>query len=68
VDSLPGLGLPSYYSLDAHLGWKPVRNLEFSIGGQNLLDNRHLEFLPDFVNTAPTVVKRSIFGSITVSF
>jgi iron complex outermembrane receptor protein len=68
VDNLSSLGLPSYYSLDAHLGWKPVRNLEFSIGGQNLLDNRHLEFLPDFVNTSPTVVKRSIFGSITVSF
>jgi iron complex outermembrane recepter protein len=54
--------------LDAHLGWRPVRNVEFSIGGQNLLDNRHLEFLPDFVNTAPTVVKRSIFGSITLTF
>lgn len=68
VDHLSGLNLPGYYSLDAHLGWRPVRNLEFSIGGQNLLDNRHLEFLPDFVNTSPTVVKRSIFGSITVTF
>jgi iron complex outermembrane recepter protein len=68
VDHLPSLNLPSYYSLDAHLGWRPVRNLELSIGGQNLLDNRHLEFLPDFVNTSPTVVKRSIFGSFTVTF
>jgi iron complex outermembrane recepter protein len=68
VDHLSGLNLPGYYSLDAHLGWRPVRNVEFSIGGQNLLDNRHLEFLPDFVNTSPTVVKRSIFGSITVTF
>jgi iron complex outermembrane receptor protein len=68
VDSLPGLGLQSYYSLDAHLGWRPARNIEFSIGGQNLLDNRHLEFLPDFVNTSPTVVKRSIFGTITLTF
>jgi iron complex outermembrane receptor protein len=68
VDHLPSLNLPSYYSLDAHLGWRPVKNLELSIGGQNLLDNQHLEFLPDFVNTSPTVVKRSIFGSITVTF
>jgi iron complex outermembrane receptor protein len=68
VDHLPGLNLPNYYSLDAHLGWRPVTSLELSIGGQNLLDNRHLEFLPDFVNTSPTVVKRSIFGSITVRF
>jgi iron complex outermembrane receptor protein len=68
VDHLPGLGLPNYYSLDAHLGWRPVTSLELSIGGQNLLNNWHLEFLPDFVNTSPTVVKRSIFGSITVKF
>ncbi|HWO32603.1 MAG TPA: TonB-dependent receptor, partial [Candidatus Acidoferrum sp.] len=68
VDHLSGLNLPGYYSLDAHLGWRPMKNLEFSIGGQNLLDNQHLEFLPDFVNTSPTVVKRSIFGSITVTF
>ena len=68
VDHLPSLNLPNYYSLDAHLGWRPVTSLELSIGGQNLLNNWHLEFLPDFVNTSPTVVKRSVFGSITVKF
>ena len=68
VDQLPSLNVPSYYSLDAHLGWRPVTRLEFSIGGQNLLNNWHLEFMPDFVNTSPTVVKRSIFGSITWKF
>ncbi len=68
VDHLPSLNLPNYYSLDAHLGWRPVTSLELSIGGQNLLNNWHFEFMPDFVNTSPTVVKRSIFGSITVKF
>jgi iron complex outermembrane recepter protein len=68
VDQLPSLNVPSYYSLDAHLGWRPVSRLEFSIGGQNLLNNWHFEFMPDFVNTSPTVVKRSIFGSITFKF
>jgi iron complex outermembrane receptor protein len=68
VDHLPSLNLPNYYSLDAHLGWRPVTRLELSIGGQNLLNNWHFEFMPDFVNTSPTVVKRSIFGSITVKF
>ncbi len=68
VDQLPGLNVPSYYSLDAHLGWRPVTKLEISIGGQNLLNNWHFEFMPDFVNTSPTVVKRSIFGSITWKF
>jgi len=68
VDQLPSLNVPSYYSLDAHLGWRPVTRLELSIGGQNLLNNWHFEFMPDFVNTSPTVVKRSIFGSITFRF
>ncbi len=68
VDQLPSLNVPSYYSLDAHLGWRPVSRLELSIGGQNLLNNWHFEFMPDFVNTSPTVVKRSIFGSITFKF
>src|SRR5438094_5648702 len=68
VDHLPSLNLPNYYSLDAHLGWRPVTSLELSIGGQNLLNNWHLEFMPDFVLTSPTAVKRSIFGSITVKF
>ena len=68
VDHLPSLNIPSYYSLDAHLGWRPVPSVEFSIGGQNLLNNQHLEFIPDFINTSPTEVKRSIFGSITLKF
>ena len=68
VDHLPSLNIPSYYSLDAHLGWRPVRRVEFSIGGQNLLDNQHLEFIPDFINTAPTVVKRTVYGSMTFEF
>ncbi len=68
VDQLPSLNVPRYYSLDAHLGWRPVTKLEVSIGGQNLLNNWHFEFMPDFVNTSPTVGKRSVFGSITWKF
>jgi iron complex outermembrane receptor protein len=59
VGALDGLMIPSYYSLDAHLGWAPTRHLHVSIGGQNLTDNRHLEFRPDFIATTPTVVRRT---------
>jgi len=68
VDRLPGLNIPSYYSLDAHLSWRPVSPFELSIGGQNLLNNKHLEFIPDFINTAPTEVKRTVYGSLTFRF
>jgi iron complex outermembrane receptor protein len=68
VDHLPALNIPSYYALDAHVGWRPVPLVQFSITGQNLLDNQHLEFIPDFINTAPTIVKRAIYASVTVNF
>ena len=68
VDHLSGINVPSYYSLDAHLGWRPVSPFELSIGGQNLLNNKHLEFIPDFINTAPTEVKRTVYGSLTFRF
>jgi hypothetical protein len=42
--------------------------VELSISGQNLLDNKHLEFIPDFINTAPTEVKRTVYGSLTFRF
>ena len=68
VDQLPSLGIPSYYSLDAHLGWRPHQRVEFSIGGQNLLNDKHFEFIPDFINTSPTEVKRTVYGSMTFRF
>ena len=68
VHSLSNLAIPSYYSLDARLGWKPAANIELSVSGQNLTDNRHLEFRPDFISTSPTQVKRSLQGSLTFRF
>jgi iron complex outermembrane recepter protein len=68
VDKLTGLNIPSYYSLDAGLRWKPLPALEFSVGGENLLNHRHLEFIPDFISTLPTLVGRSYRGSITWRF
>jgi iron complex outermembrane receptor protein len=68
VDSLPGINIPSYYSFDAHVGWKPHKTVEFSIGGQNLTNNRHLEFIPDFISTSPSEVKRTFYSSMTLRF
>jgi iron complex outermembrane receptor protein len=68
VGKLAGLNIPSYYSLDAHIGWKATRNLELSIGGRNLLNKEHLEFRPDFIATSPTQVKRTFSAALTVKF
>jgi iron complex outermembrane receptor protein len=68
VGALEGLAVPSYFSLDAHLGWSPTSRLRLSIGGQNLTNNQHLEFRPDFIATTPTVVKRTYQVTATWTF
>jgi iron complex outermembrane receptor protein len=68
VDRLASLNMPSYYSLDTHLSWKPVTSLELSVGGQNLLNDQHFEFIPEFINTTSTKVTRSFRGTITWRF
>lgn len=65
VDDLPGLSIPSYYSVDTHFSYALPQGFELSLGSQNLLNHQHLEFIPDFISTSPTQVKRSIYGSIT---
>jgi iron complex outermembrane receptor protein len=68
TDRLPGVNIPSYYSVDTRFGWRPKGGMELSVGSQNLLNRQHLEFLPDFINTSPTVVKRTFYGSVTWRF
>jgi iron complex outermembrane receptor protein len=63
-----GIEIDSYVELDMRLGWEARPGLEFSLIGQNLLDNRHQEFLPDFISTQPTEVQRSIYGRVTWRF
>jgi iron complex outermembrane recepter protein len=68
VDKLPSLNIPSYYSLDFHLGWRPGTHLELSLVGHDLLNSRHLEFIPEFINTTPTEVQRTVSGRIAWKF
>lgn len=68
---LSAAGLPrigDYFALDARLGWTPRPGLELSMVGQNLLDDRHPEFNPDFIFTLPSEVERSVYGKLTWKF
>lgn len=49
-----------YVSFDMRVAWKPVSNLELSIVGQNLLDNRHLEYNSEAFN-ASSQIPRSMY-------
>jgi len=69
VDELSGQGVDRYVTLDCRLGWEPVRNLELSIVGQNLLDSQHSEFNEElFVNSLSTEIERGVYGRITMRF
>ena len=69
VDALQSQQVRSYFRLDLRLGWQPLRNVEISVVGQNLLDNHHQEWGVDRIQTNDrNLVERSVFGKLTLKF
>ena len=66
VDNVPYYNISSYVRLDMGLTWHIKENIDVSIVGQNLLDNRHPEYDDD--GTLSTEVQRGVFGKLTWSF
>jgi len=64
----PSESVPGYVTLDARVAWRPIKRLELSIVGQNLVESSHREFNPTFINTKFAEVPRSVFGKVTWSF
>jgi iron complex outermembrane receptor protein len=58
--------VPSYFELDARLAWRPVKNLELSLVGQNLLHDQHPEY--GFPGPAREEIVRSVYGKISWQF
>jgi iron complex outermembrane receptor protein len=56
---------PEFTTLDSALSWNLPRNLEVSLVGKDLLNVRHLEFIPDAISSQPLTVKRSAYIKIT---
>jgi iron complex outermembrane receptor protein len=67
VDNLNQLGptVPAYLELDLRLAWRPSKNWELAIIGQNLLDEQH----PEFGSPATRQeIPRSVLGKLTWSY
>ncbi len=71
-----GLERPSYFwedqvdgyvSVNARLAWRPWKNVELSLVGQNLADDRHLEYIGENL-IVRTEVERSVYGMICLDF
>ena len=65
--SFGSLIIPSYFTLDLRSAWRPMRNLELSVTGQNLLQSSHLEYVSETMYI-PTPVVRGVYGKISFSF
>jgi iron complex outermembrane receptor protein len=58
--------VPSYFELDARLAWRPVKSVELSIVGQNLLHDQHPEY--GFPGPTREEIARSVYGKISWQF
>lgn len=62
VDALPDPHVPSYVAVDLRVAWHLGRHLELSLVGQNLFDERHLEFVPS--SPSAREIERSVYGRV----
>ena len=65
VDAIVNQQVPEYGELDMRLGWQPVPQLEFSVVGQNLLHDHHVEF---GAPAARNAIRRGVYGSFEWHF
>lgn len=68
VDNFSKRKIDSYLEMDIRLGWRPVKNVELSLSGRNLLDSGHAEFKALRGDIPVIEVQRSIFGQVSLDF
>lgn len=65
VSHIANQRVPAYGELDVRLAWHPASNLEFSLVGQNLLHQRHVEFGDPATRQE---IERGMYGKVTWHF
>jgi iron complex outermembrane receptor protein len=60
-----GEGIPGYTELDLRMAWRVWKQIEFSISGQNLLHDHHVEFGPP---ASRGEIERSVHAKVAVGF
>jgi len=68
VNRLGSGKIPSYTRLDTGLTWRLTEGLGMSLVGQNLVKDRHLEFVDDTGSVRSTLIKRSAYAKFTWQF
>lgn len=63
-----GWGVPGYTAVDARWAYRPNPTIEWSIVGRNLLYGKHLEYLSELRDAAPTLVGPSLWAGVKLTF
>ncbi|MCC6588552.1 MAG: TonB-dependent receptor [Bryobacterales bacterium] len=66
--ALPDTAIPGYTRLDVRLGFKITPSLELSLGGRNLANARHPEFVSPDEYVRPAQSRRSAFVTLIQRF
>jgi len=67
VDSLPEIPVPAYTRLDTRIGYSPIKGLDLSLIGQNLLNSEHQEY-SQFIYQSPEEIGRAVLAKATFRF
>jgi iron complex outermembrane receptor protein len=67
VGSFGETTIKGYVTLDLRAAYRPIKNIELSLVGQNLLAPNHLEYVSEN-QTLPTVINRGIYGKMSWKF
>jgi iron complex outermembrane recepter protein len=68
VDELPDLKINDYITMDVQLSWSPVKNLELSLLGQNLIEDEHQEFSGEILSVPNAQIQRGVFAKLQWQF
>ncbi len=68
TDRLVDPGVPSYTRVDTALSWQMGERARLRVVGQNLWNDRHMEFVDYTGSARTTLIKRSAYAEISWRF
>lgn len=68
VDELPDLNINDYVTMDVQLSWSPVKDLELSLVGQNLIEDEHQEFSGEILSIPNAQIERGVYAKLQWQF
>ncbi|TXI16721.1 MAG: TonB-dependent receptor [Nitrosomonas sp.] len=68
TSAIPIYNIPGYVMMDAKLTYRPIKNTELFVAGQNLFSQYHKEFASDFLPLVQTQIPRGIYAGVQWRF